>query len=296
MRGLNPDHLHAFREVVERGTFSAAAAHLSLTQPAVSLQIRQLERRLDVRLLERVGRRVRPTAAGDELLQHARELDLVAARAIAAMATHRRKVIARVRLGTGATACIYLLPPILRRLRQRFPGLEIVVSTGNTPDIARQIEQNSLDVALVTLPAPGRNLDVTAVLDDELLAVFPADGAKPPRIATAAALSVNPLVFYEAGGHTRRIIDDWFLRANLSLRPVMELGSVEAIKRLVAAGLGCAVLPSLAVAESRSRDKIITRPLAPRLHRTLGIVLRRDKPLDRGLREVVQALKALSPR
>jgi DNA-binding transcriptional LysR family regulator len=292
MRALNPDHLRTFVEVVGHGSFSAAAQRLSLTQPAVSQHIRALERRFGVRLVERVRKRARATTAGEELLKHARQIEAVFDRTVAALAAHRNEVVGRVRLGTGATACIYLLPPILRRLRQRFPRLEIAVKTGNTPDILRALDENALDLALVTLPAPGRNFDVTPIRDDELVAIFPRDGARLPAAASPAFLSERPVVLYETGGNARRVIDDWFVRAGLSLQPVMELGSVEAIKRLVAAGLGCAVLPRIAVGGGRG-DGFRVRPLSPRLHRGLATVVRHDKVMDRGLREMMRALQSL---
>jgi len=103
-------------------------------------------------------------------------------------------------------------------------------------------------------------------------------------------------VLYEPGGNTRRVIDEWFMRSGISLRPVMELGSVEAIKRLIAAGLGCAILPLIAVRDDRRTREVIVRPLSPRLRRQLGIVLRQDKPLDRGLQKVVEGLRDLGPK
>src|SRR5690349_2985404 len=127
MRGLNLDHLRAFATVLELGGFSAAAEKLNLTQPAISLQIRQLETRLGVRLIERVGRRAQPTNAGRDLLGHIGRIDEAVQGAVEAVAPHRAGAIGRVRLGTGATACIYLLPRVLREVREAFPSLEIVV-------------------------------------------------------------------------------------------------------------------------------------------------------------------------
>lgn len=289
MRGLNPDHLQTFSDVIDTGSFSAAAQRRSLSQPAISLQIRQLERRFGVQLVERVGRRARPTAAGEELLRHIQAIDEAVARAGEAMAWHRKEVVGRVRLGTGATACIYLLPRLLGELRRRFPSLDIVVATGNTPQILKQVEDNLLDVALVTLPAPGAMFEVKPVMMDEQVAVFAA-GSRPPAVVTPEVLSRLSLVLYEPGGNARQVFNDWFARSGLPLKPVMELGSVEAIKELVAAGLGCAILPRLAVTGRGASDRLVVRSLAPRLHRTLGVVLRRDKPRHRGLQAIVQAL------
>src|SRR5205085_4786206 len=97
------------------------------------------------------------------------------------------------RIGTGATACIYLLPPMLRDLRRRCPRLEIVVRTGNTPEILGELADNALDVALVTLPAPGRMFITEPLIEDEIVAVFPAD-QQPSRSVTAAALSRLPVL------------------------------------------------------------------------------------------------------
>jgi DNA-binding transcriptional LysR family regulator len=290
MRGLNLDQLRTFATVVEQKSFSAAAARLGVTQPAVSLQVRQLEKRFGVKLIERVGRRAAPTAAGADLLTHARDVEAALAAASEAMAPHAAGVAGRVRLGTGATACIYLLPPLLRDLRRRFPALEIVVSTGNTPDMLRAIEENRIDVALVTLPAAGRMLDVRPVLDDEFVLVAPR-GTRLPREITAAELARIPLVQYEPGANTRRVIDEWALRAGHPLKAIMELGSVEAMKELTGAGLGCCVLPRMAL---RGRhEPFVVRSLKPRLYRKLALVLRRDKTLTKGLRELLRRIGAL---
>ena len=284
--------LQAFAAVVELGSFSAAAAHLNLTQPAVSFQIRQLERRLGLRLVERIGRRAGATAAGLDLLPHIRRIDAALASAVEAMAYHTEGVAGRVRLGTGATACIHLLPPLLSDLRRRFPRLEIVVRTGNSPEMLRALDDNLLDVALVTLPAPGRMFAVDKLIDDEIVAVFPP-GLAPPRKASPSVLARLPVLLYEPGGNARRIIDGWFAAAGVALQPVMELGSVEAIKELVAAGLGCGLLPRLALGRAAGALPVAARPLAPPLYREIGIVLRRDKVPDRGLRELLRGLAGL---
>jgi DNA-binding transcriptional LysR family regulator len=294
MRGVSLDQLRSFAQVVELGSFSAAAERLKLTQPAVSLQVKQLERRLGVRLIERVGRQATATAAGADLLTYARQIDSALSGALDAMAHHSSAVTGRVRLATGATACIYVLPPILRELRRRFPSLEIVVSTGNTSDILKLLEENALDLGLVTLPAPGRMFEVTPLLEDEFVAIASVEIHLSAKVSPAA-LAKLPVVLYEPAGRTRRIVDEWFRRAGVSLKPVMELGSVEAIKQLVGAGLGAAVLPGMAVRDLGEGDAIAARPLSPRLSRTLAVVVRRDKLLTRGLREVIEALKRLKP-
>lgn len=291
MNSLNLDHLRAFADVVELGSFSAAAERLNLTQPAVSLQIRQLERRLGTLLVERVGRRTRPTAAGAELLVHAVRIDAAVQAALEAVARQSEDVMGTVRIGTGATACIFLLPGILQALRQAYPHLEITITTGNTGEIARAVEDNRLDIGLVTLPLSSRSLEIVPVLDDPFVLIAPPGMALPPEVTAEMAASL-PLLLFEPGGNTRRTSDAWFARKGLSPKPVMSLGSVEAIKELVKAGLGCSILPEMAVRNEAST--FATCALAPAQHRTLAVVLRRDKPLHRGLKEVFRVLQNLA--
>lgn len=294
MRDLKLDQLRSFAEVIELGTFSAAAERLQLSQPAVSLQVRQLERRLGLRLIERVGKRATPTPAGLELLEHARRIEAAVSGALDGMAAHASGALGRLRIGTGATACIYLLPPVLRDLRRRFPSLEITVRTGNTREVLKALEENTLDLGLVTLPAPGRMFEVTPILDDAFVAIAAADDQRLPATVTPAALAELPVVLYEAGGNTRRVVDEWFAAAGVGLTPVMDLGSVEAIKELVGAGLGYAVLPEIAVRDGGRRARIVSRPLSPKLNRKLALVLRRDKTLTKGLREAIEGLRNLA--
>lgn len=293
MRGLNLDQMQTLAQVVELGSFSAAAERLGLSQPAVSLQVRQLERRFGVRLIERVGRRAIPTPAGEDFLAHARRIGVAIDAIIEAMAPHASGVTGRVRIGTGATACIYLLPPTLRALRHSLPGLDIVISTGNTADVLRAIDENRVDIGLVTLPAPGRMFDVQPVLQDELVVVAPVDRHRLPKEVAPADLARLPLLVYEPGANTRRVVDQWALRAGIVLKPVMELGSVEAMKELIAAGLGCGLLPRMALRRKDAARPYTVRSLKPKLYRRLGLVLRRDKPLTKGLRELIAAIRTL---
>ena len=293
MKTLNLDYLRTFLVVVEHGSFSAAAERLQLSQPAVSLQVRQLEKSLAATLIERVGRKARPTAAGVELLSHSGQIQDAVAAAVAAVGSRTIGVAGRVRIGTGATACIFLLPAILGGLRKKFPALEITVVTGNTSDVAKALEENTIDVGLVTLPLSGRMFEITPVIEDEFVLIAAAGMALPARI-TPMVLSAMAVILYEPSGNTRRIADDWFLRGGVSLKPAMSLGSVEAIKEMVRVGLGCAILPSMAVRDRKTQRGLIVRSLSPKLHRRLAVVVRRDKRLDKGLRHTLSALKAIA--
>jgi len=288
---LNLDQLGAFVSVVDLGSFTAAAEKAGLTQPAVSLQVKLLERRLGVRLIERVGRRAQPSPAGLELLSQARRIIEACSVAEEAMTPFREGSVGRVRIGSGGTASIHLLPRAIAIAKKRMPDLEIIVRVGNIDEILRDLEANALDVAVVALPAAGRSLEVEPFHEDELLAVAPKGSVMPDCGPDVEFMKGKTLLLYD-GGNTRRATNEWFEAVGVRPEPAMEFGSVEAIKELVAAGLGWSILPDMALRRDTS-DRLVTSPLKPRLVRQLGIVLRRDKHLTKGLREIMKSLRDL---
>ena len=309
-------HVRTLQEIVKQGGFSRAARTLHRSQPAVSHHIRLLEADLGVRLLERVGKRAFPTAAGALVLEHA-------ARAMDALETARQavqqlrgRVAGRVRLGTGGTFATYVLPDILRGLRRRYPDLELMIVTGNASDIVASVSDNALDVGIVTIDrgllsdagvpasgrpaarrsalAGGRHLAVAPFAVDELVAVAaaPATAWRRRPALTPRELAGHPLICYERAGRIRVVIDDWFRRAGVSPRIAMELGNAEAIKRLVEAGLGVGITSAITVKTEARSGRLVALPLAPRLARELATVRRRDKPLDPALQALLAALDA----
>jgi DNA-binding transcriptional LysR family regulator len=287
-------HLRALSAVARHASFSRAAGELGITQPAVSMQVRQLEEALGQPLLERVGKRAFPTRAGEILLAHAARAFHELEAGVERVQQLRGVVAGRVRLGTSASISIYLLPPFLRRFRSRFPATELVVVTGNAPEIARAVVANELDVGIVSLPVRERELSVSPFFDDELVAIAPPlPRWRRRRVIAASDLAREPLILYEAGGTVRRVIDGWFRRAGaVPVRP-MELGNTEAIKKLVEAGLGLSVTSWFSVkADVRARLLGAIR-LEPALVRKIGVVRRRDKPVTPALAEFHAGLEQL---
>ncbi|WP_226572520.1 LysR family transcriptional regulator [Mangrovibacter yixingensis] len=288
MAALNLDHLHTFCLVARYGSFSSAANILGLSQPAVSQHIRQLEQWFATRLLERTARGMKPTPAGLLLLELAPQLEHIVAD-IQTQVTNCSS-IARgvVSLGMGATACIHLMPPLLQALRQSHPQLTVSIRTGNTQEIIRAVEENRLDAGLVTLPADSRNISLAPLCDDEFFAIGPSEEVQAAPL-TPGVLSKQPLIIFEPGSSTRKCIDSWFAEADHELQPIMELGSIEAIKSLVRAGMGYSIVPAMAI--TQPEPGITCWPLMPRLSRTLALALRQDKPLNHGLNALLNALK-----
>jgi DNA-binding transcriptional LysR family regulator len=162
-----------------------------------------------------------------------------------------------------------------------------------------RVEGGELDIALATLPGNvGRSMSAVRLIADPLVALMPA--AMAPKTMTEAGgtlspseLAALPLILYEPGGTTRSVIDDWFRQAGIRPRPIMELGSIEAIKMLVGSGIGASVMPLLALPESVPGT--VMRPLAPALTRDVGYVLRRTQLMDRGLRLFIEELGRAVP-
>ena len=297
MRNLNLDQLQALQEVVALGSFSAAAQRLRLTQPAISLQVRELEKRFDVQLVQRVGKRAYATAAGEELLRHAGRLIAEAGDAITAMRRHREGHLGRARLGTSVAVCTYLLPPVLTGLRRTHPQIELTIALGTTENVVERILGNELDIGIVTVPVKSHPaLEVEPLREDPMMAFFPGAERRLPRAVDPRYLAGRNLILSNRESQTYRIIARWFERGGVELRPIMELANTEAIKTLVAAGIGVGILPLERKQGILVYGKTQVRPLEPALVRELSIVRRREKYLEPALQIVLDALQILSAR
>lgn len=292
MAKLNLDHLASFKLVISRGSFSGAAEALGLSQPAVSLQIRQLEQALQVRIIERTSRGIRPTSAGLTLSEHCINIDAVINTTIESVSRHSDEITGTVTVGTGATACIHLLPPLLQKMRQTHPLLKVDVRTGNTSDIVRGVEENRIDIGLVTLPAAGKCLSIEPLGRDEFVIIMEQEvSEQSTELMSAEDLLPLPLIIFEPGSGTRSLIDDWFRCSGHIPRPVMELGSIEAIKKMVSAGLGYSIVPHMSVATREDQQGLSLYSMTPSLYRSLGIVMREDRLISRGMSEVLNELR-----
>ena len=276
MRSLNLDQLRTLTEVIALGSFSAAGRRLNLTQPAVSLHVRELEQRFGVRLIERRGRRAFATAPGQELADHASQIFLACQGAEAAMRRFRQGWLGRVHIGTTLTALTYRLPPILRNLRRDHPQIELMVTNMPTRDSVDHVLKNTLDLAIVTLPVKAPGLRVVPLRPEMLVAILPADATEVPDVVTPEFVAGQPLVMEHARGAVYSLVMQW-LAAHLPLPQMpMSIGTTEAVKMGVASGLGMSIVPDVAV--SNPVAGLIVRPLLPPIPCTAGLI---DLPTSR---------------
>jgi DNA-binding transcriptional LysR family regulator len=291
MRSLNLDQLRALLKVIELKSFSAAARQLNLTQPAVSLQIRELERRFGVQLIERVGKQAHATAPGRDLIEAAHRIFRECELTETAMRRYRDGWIGRVHIGTTNTMLMYELPPILRRLRLEHPGIDLHVTNMPTRDSVERILQNRIDLGLVTLPVEDRQLKVTPLRPEMLVAIFPADTPDIPDEITPGYVAGQPLLMEHTGGAVHALVARWLSGQAPLPRAPIHLGTIDALKSAVASNLGMSIVPEMVVA-GHTND-IVVRPLRPPLSRTLALIEHRNKPNEPALEIVRNALLAL---
>jgi DNA-binding transcriptional LysR family regulator len=255
--------LKVFREVVERGSLSAAAEALSFTQPAVSRQIAALEREAGAQLLERTPRGTRLTEPGRVLLGHAEAILDRMATARAQVESVARLAGGRLRIGAFQTANATVVPRAIAAFAAAYPGVELFLVEAVTPDAVARLRAGEVDLAVVThMPElVGSDVEVVDLVDDEIFVALPA----AHRLAHKPKLRLRDLrdeTWIEAAGGAGR---PPLLSAALAhgFEPRIRFGAEQWVSKqgLVAAGVGVTLIPGLAVATVR--DDIVLRSLGP---------------------------------
>jgi DNA-binding transcriptional LysR family regulator len=291
VRSLSLDQLRTLLEVIEHGSFSAAARRLNLTQPAISLQIRELERRFGLRLIERLGKQAHATLPGRELIEAARRVFRECDSIDATMRRFREGWVGRVRISMTLTSMVYRLPPILRQIRLDHPGIDLVITNTPTPTSVDNIIHNRIDLALVNLPVQKKQLKITPLCGEDMFAIFPAGTRSLPDVITPGDVAKHHLLVEQQTSAAYALVIGWLAGHGPQTRQPMPLGTVEALKSAVASNLGVAIVPEVAIA-AHSSDFVV-RPLRPVLSRTLALIEHRNKPNEPALEIVRKALLGL---
>jgi DNA-binding transcriptional LysR family regulator len=243
---LNVHQLHIFYTVAERGSFSAAAQTLHMTQPAVTMQIQALEERFGTKLLKRTTKKLELTEAGHCLLPQARKAVELMRDTDVLMVKFIADLKGRLQFAASLTIGEYVLPRLLRSFLRRFPEVSVNMKVMNTTDIIDAIAHQGVDFGLIEAPCEVPGFDVEPVMNDELMLVTPTDHPFASREeVTLEEVICEPMVLREKGSGTRQIMEEELLRHGVSeaqLRIVSEFGSTGAVKSAVEAGMGLSIL------------------------------------------------------
>lgn len=289
MREISLDRLRTLVEIADRGSFADAARALHLAPPTVSLHIAELEQRIGAPLLSRKRGHVRPSAIGEVLVERARRLLADAERAMDDIQRQVQGLEGRVRIGASTGAIAHLLPQALEALRQQHPAIDIQIAVLTSQETLSRLTDGTLDVGLVALPQPPvAGLVIQPWRRDPVMAFVPAHWQCPTHVAPEW-LAGQPLILNDATTRLSRLTAEWFASAGYQPAPRIELNFNDAIKSLVAAGYGAALLPHEASAPAPD-PRIVMRPLRPALWRRLGIAHRAGH-VERATQHVLDMLR-----
>lgn len=291
---INLHGLQVFLEVARAQNFSRAAERLGVTQPAVSAQVRRLERDLGVRLFWQTGRATFLTEAGKALQSYAERLIALASEARATIGEYAELKRGHLRLATTTTPGTYLLPQLLGEFRQERPQLEISLSVGNHAFVVAQLEGFEADLAIVA-GAIRRHpaLTSTRLMRDQLVLI----GKAGMGLATHADWGPQDLreerfFLRELGSGTLDVVREGLRPSKVRLDNVLVLPSTEAIKQAVMAGLGYAIVSSLAIERELRHGELVALP-APwlDLSRDVFLVFHRSKFISPMMRRFIELVE-----
>jgi DNA-binding transcriptional LysR family regulator len=254
---MNLHHLRLFAAVVNHGGFTKAAESLRLSQPAISKSLNELERQLNLALIDRSGRSIKLTDAGQTLYARARELfgvEWIAEQELRELRGLKRGVL---RIGASTTIATYMLPPFLGRFHLRHPRIRIRASSANTRTVLRMLLESRVDVALVEGPVSHSRVEVQPWRDDELVVICRPDHELLLRGNVDVEMLVREqFIVREPGSGTRDVSARVLALHGARLTNTMRVGGTEAIKQAVAAGLGLAIVSRAAAADQLALGKI----------------------------------------
>lgn len=288
--------LEYFVAVTEQGSFSRAAATLNLAQPSVSRQIALLEEELGQRLLERTGRGVTPTPAGNALLAHARVMLNAASQALSDLKEMHAEPVGRVVVGLPNRVAMGLSVALIKEFRQRFPNALLSVVEGLSLSLREGMIAGRIDLGLLFDPAPTPLLSYEQLMRERMMLVAPKAYRLPAQVALAS-LANFPLVLPGSHNPIRSLVDAVLLPRRIALNVVAEVGAVHTALTVVEEGLACSILPDSALHLSRRPDEIQAAPIGPpAIRNQLVLAIPRARPATRLVAETAKLLRELDFR
>ena len=277
---MSDRRLKVFFTVARLLNFTKAAETLHMTQPAVTFQIRQLEEQFNTRLFDRTHNRVSLTEAGVKIYSYTGKIFELYDKMEDAIRQLTGDVSGVVNLGASTTIAEYMLPALLGDFKANFPEVNIRLKVSNTEGIVSMIENNEIDLGIVEASVNNKNLDVEVCRSDDLVVIVPPTH----ELANADSVSAEDLLKYpficrEKGSGTREVIEAYMQEHHDSheIDLCMELGSPEAIKGAVEAGMGISIMSSVTISKELKLGSLVSIPLNPPLQRPFSFVRQRNK-------------------
>jgi len=281
-------NLRAFMMVAEHASFSTAAVHLHLTQPAVSKRVASLEQQLGTALFDRIGRRVSLTEAGTALLPHARTIWQDLELAQQSITDLSGTVSGRLKLATSHHIGLHRLAPVLRRFSTNYPQVTLDIDFMDSEQAYEEILRVSVELAVVTLaPEQDANMLAQPIWPDPL--AFMADKNHPlcgRASVSLQELSEHPVILPALNTYTGQIARELFDREGLQLNVAMSTNYLETIRMMASIGLGWTILPHSMLDD---RLKTIHVPIEP-LQRVLGYIYHRGRSLSNAAQAFIKEL------
>lgn len=250
--------LRSFLCVAHEGNVTRAADALYLSQPAVTQQIRALERELGASLFDRTGRGVQLTAAGTALRDYVRRSLALLEEGQQVIADLHAGTAGRLLLGAGVTTSIFSLPAWLREFREAYPAVDVTVRTGESMEVTDMVLEREVDLGVITSPVEFQELRTISLFDEEIALVAPPQLFNEEILISIEKFSEIPLILFPQGSGFRAYLDRVLANAGFTASIKMETDSVEAIKSFVAVGLGASFLPISAI-EQECKTGILKR-------------------------------------
>ena len=284
--------LRYFEALAQHGHFGRAADACAISQPALSMQIKELEDALGGELFERGARQVSLTRLGEQVAQRIRDI-LGSVDELGDFArASRDRLVGRLRIGMIPTIAPYLLPTVIGNLTRTHPELDIHVRETLTPKLIRELAEGRLDTAIVALPVSEPSLTEVALFTENFLLVRPGKDEGTP-VPTSETLREMRLLLLEEGHCFRDQALSFCNMQSSPPREVLDASSLSTLVQMVGAGIGVTLIPEMAVAvETRSASVSVTRFKNPQPSRTIGMVWRKTSPLARQLLQISEVVCA----
>ncbi|NCF35444.1 MAG: LysR family transcriptional regulator [Gammaproteobacteria bacterium] len=279
---MSDRRLKVFHTVAKLLSFTKAAEALHMTQPAVTFQVRQLEEYFNTRLFDRTHNKVNLTPAGERVAEFAERIFDLYSEMENSVRDLTGEISGALTIGASTTIAEYMLPALLGEFKNRYPDINLRLKVSNSEGIVSMVEHNVIDLGLVESQVSNKNLIVEVCHDDQLVVVAAPDHELVKRGAKVKAAEIvkYPFVSREEGSGTREVIMQYLIDKNVNpgeMNFCLELGSPEAIKGAVEAGMGITIISRSIIDKELKLNTLCELQLDPPLSRPFSFVRQRQK-------------------